>query len=314
MAVPAPSNVELDAREPALAGLRRVLAHLADSIEANRPGVIEDAGPDHLHDLRIAIRRTRSLVAEGKGILPDDVRRRHKRAFRRLGQQTGPVRDLDVFQEVWDRDLEALELGADGGVAKLTWEIDARRAAAHAELSRLVASEETRDVLERWRRWLVDPSVEVDPAARLGPVVAQRIERAQDRVLRNGRSITSQSPSSRLHELRKDAKRLRYLIEGFASLLDPAERKAFVAQLKGLQDNLGAHQDAEVQLDLLRLLAKDLDRAGLVDTDTLLAVGRVSDQMVRRQRREREDFDERFGRYDTKRNRRALATLLAAIR
>jgi CHAD domain-containing protein len=311
---PSIGPVALDPEEPALAGLRRVLAHLAETIEANRPGVIEDADPEQLHDLRIALRRTRSLLTETKGVLPRDVRRQHRRAFARLGRQTGPVRDLDVFQGVWQREVRRLHLDGDAGVAKVSWELEARRAAAHGELSRLLASDEVRGELDRWRRWLVDPHVEVDAGTRLGPVAAQRIERAQDRLLRDGRAVTAASPANRLHDLRKDAKRLRYLIEAFGSLLDRDGRKAFVGQLQELQDNLGAHQDADVQLGLLRLLARDLDAAGQVDTDTVLAVGRVSDRMVRRQARERRAFEARFRGYDTKRNRRALAALLAEIR
>ena len=314
MAAAASSELRLDPREPAAAGFRRVLAQLAESIEANRPGVIEDAGPEHLHDLRIAVRRTRSMLAESKGVVPPDIRRDHRRAFGRLGQQTGPVRDLDVFQAVWDREVTRRDLDEDAGLGKVTWELTARRNAAHVELSRLLAGEDTRTMLDGWRRWLVDPHVVVDPTVRLGPVVAHRVERAHDRLLRGGRAVTPDSPSTRLHDLRKDAKRLRYLIEGFGSLLDPKGRKAFIAELKALQENLGAHQDAEVQLGLLRLLARDLDAAGLIDTDTLLNVGRVSEGMVRRQADERRAFDRRFSQYDTKANRRALAALLAEIR
>ena len=314
MAPSAAAEVELDPREPAAAGFRRVLAQFADSIEAHRPSVIEDVDPEHLHDLRIAVRRTRSMLAESKGVVPPDIRRDHRQAFRRLGQQTGPVRDLDVFQEVWEREVARRDLDEDAGLAKVTWELTARRNAAHVELSRLLAGEETRTMLDGWRRWLVDPRVDVDAAVRLGPVVARRVERAQDRLLRGGRAITAQSPSSRLHDLRKDAKRVRYLVDGFGPLLDPDGRKAFVAELKALQENLGAHQDAEVQLGLLRMLARDLDAAGQVDTDTLLDVGRVSERMVRRQAEERRAFDERFGQFDTKRTRRALAELLAEIR
>jgi CHAD domain-containing protein len=314
MAPPAAAEVELDPREPAGAGFRRVLAHLGGNIEANRPGVIEDAEPEHLHDLRIAVRRTRTLLAESKGVIPPDVRRDHRRAFRLLGQQTGPVRDLDVFQGVWEREVARRDLDDDAGLAKVTWELTARRNAAHVELARLLAGEETRNRLEGWRRWLADPHVEVDTTMRLGPVVARRVERAPDHLLRGGRAITGESPSTRLHDLRKDAKRVRYLVEGFSSLLEPDGRQAFVAELKALQENLGAHQDAEVQLGLLRMLAHDLAAAGQVDTDTLLDVGRVSERMVRRQANERRAFDDRFGRFDTKRNRHALASLLAEIR
>jgi CHAD domain-containing protein len=307
-------DVALDRREPAAVGFRSVLAHLADRIELHRPGTIAGADPEHLHELRIAVRRTRVLLAESKGALPPQVRRDQRQAFRLLGQQTGPVRDLDVFQVVWLRAVEELGLGSDAGLGKVTLEIEARRAAAHAELSRLLASDETRTTLEGWRRWLVEPHVDLEPSPPLGPVVARRIDRAQDRLLRAGRAITPRSPSNRLHDLRKDAKRLRYLVEGFAPILETGARKAFVAQLRDLQDNLGAHQDAEVQLDLVRLLARDLDAAGQVDVDTLLTVGRVTDGLVRRQTHERHDFDDRFARYDRKRNRRALARLLAEVR
>ncbi|MFL6205054.1 MAG: CHAD domain-containing protein [Acidimicrobiales bacterium] len=308
------SDVHLDERESATAGFRRVLAHLAGEIELNRPAVIEDADPEHLHDLRIAVRRTRSLLAESDSVLPSDVRRAHQRAFRRLGRQTGPVRDLDVFQQVWHREVGRRALADDAGLGKVTLELAARRDAAHAELSRLLASEETRAMLEGWRRWLADPSVPADPAARLGPTVVERIERAHEHLLRGGRAIRPDSPSTRLHDLRKDAKRVRYLIECFGSLLQAKAKKAFVTELKALQDNLGAHQDAEVQLDLLRLLARDLHAAGAVDTDTLLHAGRISEAMLGRQASERQAFDGRFARYDTRRNRRALADLLGPIR
>jgi CHAD domain-containing protein len=314
MAPTTSQEVALDPREPAAAGFRRVLAVLAESVEANRPGVIEDSGPEHLHDLRIAVRRTRSLLAESKGVLPKEVRRSHREAFGRLGQLTGPLRDLDVFQGVWEREVARRALTEDAGLGKVTWELGARRNAAHAELARQLASDDVRGVLEGWRRWLANPRVEIDPSRRLGPEVARRIERANDRLLRGGRAITDESPSTRLHGLRKDAKRVRYLVEGFGSLLEPTGREAFVAEVKALQENLGAHQDAEVQLGLVRMLARELDAAGQIDTDTVLDMGRVSERMARRQAQERRAFATRFARFDRKRNRNALAALLAEIR
>ena len=58
--------------------------------------------------------------------------------------------------------------------------------------------------------------------------------------------------------MRKDAKKLRYLLECFGGLLAGGERKAFVKRLKALQDNLGEHQDAEVHADKLRTVADEL--------------------------------------------------------
>lgn len=144
----------------------------------------------------------------------------------------------------------------------------------------------------------------------LGPVVAARVAKAQRKVLTDGRAITAASPAERLHDLRKDTKKLRYLLECFGSLFPAKDRKAFVAQLKALQDNLGEHQDAEVHMAQLRELAHDLHAKATVDTDALLAMGRLSDHLDRRRTEERTAFVDRFAAYDTKPNRRTLDAML----
>jgi CHAD domain-containing protein len=306
--------VPLDASEPALAGYRRVLANLADTIEANRPGTIDDIDEEFLHELRVAVRRTRSVLAQGKGVLPDDVRDHYRDAFGELGQQTGPARDLDVYVAGWDAYIAPLGLDGGSGLDKVKSEIEDRRRLAHAELSAVLRNDACGDLIDGWRAWLADPSLEVRPKPHLGPVVARRIEKAQDKVLTDGRAITASSPGERLHDLRKDTKKLRYLLECFGTLLPADERKAFVSQLKALQDNLGEHQDAEVHLAQLRDLAHDLHERAVVDTDALLAMGRLSDVLERRRSDERSSFAERFANYDRKANRKALETMLARVR
>jgi CHAD domain-containing protein len=155
-------------------------------------------------------------------------------------------------------------------------------------------------------------------------VVAERIQAAQRRVLRAGRAITTHSPPEALHDLRKDAKQLRYLLECFGSLLPAKPRKAFVSSLKGLQDNLGAHQDAEVHVTLLRELADALhapakptngkggSRPG-VDAATLLAMGQLMEVLDQRRQAERDDFAERFAAYDGRSTAHALDALLSGI-
>ena len=86
----------------------------------------------------------------------------------------------------------------------------------------------------------------------------RRIDKAQDRLLAQGRAITPDTPAEEVHELRKDAKKLRYLLECFGGLLPAAERKAFVKRLKELQDNLGEHQDAAVHVAQLHEAVDEL--------------------------------------------------------
>ena len=55
----------------------------------------------------------------------------------------------------------------------------------------------------------------------IGDVVADRIRKAQRRLLDHGRAITPATPAEHVHDLRKDAKKLRYLLECFGGLLPP---------------------------------------------------------------------------------------------
>ncbi|MGK2948113.1 MAG: CHAD domain-containing protein [Acidimicrobiales bacterium] len=303
-------TVPLDGDEDALDGFRRVLANLADTIDANLEGTVAATDPEFLHELRVAVRRTRSVLAQSRGVLPSDVRERFRESFGWLGSVTGRARDLDVYVLGWD-DLVA-PIGADdpGALDKVRDELQARRLAAHRALANALRSDTCHDLLSAWRQWLEGAVGE--PSGRpLGPLVAQRTARAQERLLAHGRAITADSPAEDLHDLRKDAKKLRYLLECFGSLHPTKARKAFVGQLKALQDNLGDHQDAEVHLEHLRELARDLHDRSRVDTDTLLAMGRITDHLERRRQAERDDFMERFQTYDTKANRRALEALLA---
>ncbi len=78
-------------------------------IADNLPGTLEDVDSEFLHDLRVAVRRTRSLQRQFKAIYPD--RLQHFRdEFKRLQAVTGDLRDLDVYL----LDFDALRAAAAG--------------------------------------------------------------------------------------------------------------------------------------------------------------------------------------------------------
>ena len=109
-----------------------------------------------------------------------------------------------------------------------------------------------------------------------------------------GRTITPSTPAEIVHELRKDAKKLRYLIECFGGLYDKSARTAFVSRLKALQDTLGEHQDAEVHAHALRTIADDPQRRW--SADTLLAIGQLVERLEQRRLASRNELAERFAR------------------
>jgi CHAD domain-containing protein len=307
-------TVPLDRNEPAAEGFRRVLANLADTIAANVDGTIEDVDPEFLHELRVAVRRSRAVLGEARRALPEDLRETYREELQWVQQSTGPARDLAVQVLGWDDLVRPLTVADPDGLAAVRGEIEKQRDAAQRALVKDLRSPRFRRLLDGWRSHLAGPLTVDEPLRPIGPHVARRIERAQARLLDHGRAITPASPAEALHDLRKDAKRLRYLLECFGSLLEPKARKAYVQRLKGLQDNLGDHQDAEVQVGRLRELADRVHARPKVGAPSLLAMGQLTELLEQRRAAERAAFADRFAAYDAKGTRRDLDDLLAPLR
>jgi CHAD domain-containing protein len=311
-----PRRPDLDRHDRAIVGVRAVLRSFADAIDAAWDGAAAHLDDEFLHELRIGIRQTRSLLAEGRRILPKDVRSEQREAFRWLGTVTSPARDLDVYVAGWPRLTSLLTDPEARALEPVLAHLAGQQGVAHAEVALALRSRTARALRADWRAWLDLPDVEVAGGKHgtrpLGQVIGARIMAAQQQLLTHGRTIDDDSPAMQLHELRKDGKRLRYLLEGFGHLGGRQRSKAMIGHLKALQDNLGAHQDAEVQADALRRALQELDQEeddGAPDA-TLEAGGRLIAALERRQLEERAAFHDRFAAYDRKKDRRLLEDMV----
>jgi CHAD domain-containing protein len=100
------------------------------------------------------------------------------------------------------------------------------------------------------------------------PLTRGKIRRHYDKVGKRGAAINAQTPPERVHELRIECKKLRYLLELFAELYPSSQIKRAIQSLKGLQDVLGNFNDYSVQqrflLDLARRRKLPVDVLGAV--------------------------------------------------
>jgi CHAD domain-containing protein len=276
-----------------------VLAHLLTTIEANLPGTLADVDTEFLHDLRVAVRRTRSVQRQLAGAFPPRPLERFRAEFRWLQQVTGPTRDLDVNL------LDFAALGEE--LEPLTRLLAERRRAELAAMARALRSARTRRVLPGWSG-LIDgleaaPERDRPDAGRpIADVAGERIARVHRRMVAMGRAIDASSPPEALHDLRKKGKELRYLLELFASVFPADVTKPMVRALKGLQDTLGRFQDREVQADLMRSLREEI--VGMEGgAAALMAMGLVVEHLGEQQARARAEFADRFADFAAKRQR-----------
>jgi CHAD domain-containing protein len=307
-----PVGVALDSGMAAIDGFRAVLGNLRDAMVANWDGTVADVDPEFLHDFRVAVRRSRVVLANAKRVLPDVIRDRTRDDFAWFGEVTGNARDLDVYQLEWQDYTADLDAAATAALVPLREHLGVLRDAAHVELSAALTSPRASDAIAAWSGWLDTP---VDAASlgdrgdeALSVTVRRRVRRAHRRMIDRGRAITPATPAEIVHELRKDAKKLRYLIECFGGLYDRSARSAFVSRLKALQDTLGEHQDAEVHAAALRTIADDSEQGW--SADTLLAVGQLIERLEQRRVASRAELADRFAAFDSKGTAKALAALV----
>ncbi len=286
-----------------------LLGYLAE-MEARVDGVIADIDTEYLHDFRVAVRRTRSVLKLLGDVLPIDVSWAVEE-FRRLGDITTPTRDLDVYLLGMDGMRAAVSRPAD--LDPFEEYVRARRKQAHVDLADALNTSRFGDLSTCWRSQLAG----VIAAPTNSPVDAadlarNRIEHTFHQVASRARAIKSHSPSARVHALRKKCKELRYLMEVFRPLCDPGSYKRVIADFKELQQVLGDFQDGEVQAGGLREFAAEMVRGGAIPVDTLLAMGQLSAEFDARQQRARAELDAHHESYLGTRAANHVALLVPA--
>ncbi|MGE4294274.1 MAG: CHAD domain-containing protein [Campylobacterales bacterium] len=292
--LPALENLGLRRGQSAHEAFTRIAQRLLEVMEANEAGVLADLDVEFLHDFRVSLRRTRSLLSQLRAVFAPAVFERWRAAFKETGTYSGEQRDLDVW-------LESLQRCADRALLE---RLNADRAAAHGALCRYLRSARWRNLKKAWHEALQSPPdsrrFSAAAAEPIEEVAAARLKRQFKRVIQDGRAITPASPPQSLHTLRIDCKKLRYLLEFFEPLF-PATA-ALIAPLKQLQEVLGNHQDACVQIERLQTL-----QAGMPGRETLQTLSALTIEAEKARLLWRGRFAGAFARFDRAENRRIFA-------
>lgn len=301
-------SLQLDPEMRADEAMRRILLPLLTILEANVEGAKADLDSEFLHDLRVATRRTRSALSELNDVLPELVVDDFEQRFAWLGQVTGATRDLDVFILDFAKYRASLPVQMRGDLDPLLPYLQAQQKRAQQALKRKLISPHFRRLLKDWRQYLEGPLARDylpgDKAA-LGikALADRRIWRMYRKVLKEGRTIVDTSPPEALHRLRRNAKKLRYLLEFFQSLYSAKQIKLLVKQLKQLLDNLGDYQDLQTQARQLHGHGEEIQKQKPADLSALLAIGSLIGDLMQRQQAARGDFKQRFAAFDSKQQR-----------
>jgi CHAD domain-containing protein len=315
-------DAKITAGMPGAKAAATILLTLLNALEVNVDGVLRDTDTEFLHDLRVAVRRTRAAIKLlGEALqIPDDQVDRFAAEFKWLGDLTTPVRDLDVHLLGFDAMAAGLRASKEDDLTPFRAFLADRRAREVRVLSRGLRSERFGQLMRDWRATLtavLDGKKRRGEAAGTGSaadLATERTRQAFRKVTRRGDAITPDSPHESLHDLRKRCKELRYALEFFAPLHDKVAYAAVLGDLKRLQDCLGDFQDNEVQIYEIHALASAMLAAGTAPAATLLAMGEITAGLAASQQAARDVFEKRYAAFAGREGQRHMTVLLQGRR
>lgn len=238
----------------------RALAHdCLRHIGENRDGVAR-RDPEALHQIRIGIRRLRSVLSLFRDLVNDRQANELRAELKWLQAETGLARDLDVFLSEIMAPVRA-QYPREPAVVRMHQHLRTRRRSAYSAARTAILSPRFRALTLRFAAWIeggdwranADALTRARQDAPIEMYAAERLGRLHRKVRKHGRRLRAYDQAGR-HRLRLQVKKLRYAAEFLAALAsDKKSQKraqAMIVVLKCLQDKLGGLNDIGVRRSL----------------------------------------------------------------
>jgi CHAD domain-containing protein len=246
-------------RQPvAQAACRIALTHL-DAAHAAHTRLKDGKDAEALHDFRVALRRTRSVLRAYRPWL-GRIPRKLRRHLRTLARATNVARDTEVMMDWLGAERRKIREPHRAGFVWLQARLGERYEASCAEITREVLKQFAG--MEQRLRASLTPIANAGrkappPTSSYAAITADLIRQHASELAEHLEDIDSVNDAGAIHAARIRGKRLRYLIEPLANELPAAEK--IVGNMKQFQDRLGVLCDAFVQL---REIASAVETAG----------------------------------------------------
>jgi triphosphatase len=216
----------------------------------NQRGMLAGDDPEYLHQMRVALRRLRSVFSTFAPLLAPPAAAPPLNELRELARTLGAARDWDVFATETLPPVMA-RYAQHAGLAALAGATARLRVTANRRARRAVVSATGQGLLLTLGAWTsaetwLDALDATQRSALEQPVIdfaQETLDATLARVKKRGRKFAGLAPAD-LHRLRIAAKKLRYATEFFAPLFDGKPARDYRAVLARLQDTLGTYNDA----------------------------------------------------------------------
>ena len=305
------SRREILATDPMAEAGRKLFARQIRRMKSYQDGSRTGEDIESVHQMRVAIRRLRSLINLIAPHYRPKSLTKYSRGLRRIARALGAIRDLDVLIVDLQDFNETLPAESQPAMAAVIDVLDHSRSKHRQRLNTLFDSKGYRRFLRDFSRLCKKPG---RGTAKLRNEQAPHQVRHVLPLLLHERlarvkaydTVLPASEDTTLHALRVEFKQLRYALEHFRPLLGSAAGR-FVQQVKAMQEILGRIQDIAVFTDyMLRLDDLPTDQAEVIEA--YIAARHV--ELVNLRAR----FDEEWTRFNNRATQRQFSDSLLVLR
>lgn len=242
---------ELDPGMSVRAAATAILGAALEQLQANDAGVLGEDDGEYLHQLRVATRRMRSALRVFRPVLDPEFAAASREDLRWIAKVTGPARDWDVLATQTLPPIVAA-YGGTRALRAVASRVAVRRRDARAAVTEALSSPRYARLVMRLARGLDSESPPVAPAEDpgLATFAARAIRKGHRRLAAGARKLSILTPAER-HQLRLEAKKVRYAAEGFAPLFRAKRVGRYLEIVSDIQEDLGRANDAAVAARLL---------------------------------------------------------------
>ncbi len=252
-------------------GASKAIEQFFKKVLQHEPEVLKDKDPEELHQMRVGMRRLRSAVAGFAPAvrLPKEANNKNIGKFSRC---LGELRDLDVLGEALKNDYQPiLPPKEQATLEKALAKLSKQRRRAFKEVREMLESSKYSQFKQGLQVWLEMPEYEAIATLPITDVIPDLLlpqiselllhpgwlVKAENRTTNNGSEV--QAPTNlifqdgeeeKLHDLRKQVKRVRYLMSLFTDFYGQTY-DVYLADMKAIQEHLGRLQDSLVLEEFL---------------------------------------------------------------
>ncbi|MGV9367713.1 CHAD domain-containing protein [Amycolatopsis sp. NPDC003731] len=250
--------VEARPADPAGHHVRAKLDREIRALLAHEPGTRSGADPEDLHQMRVALRRMRSVL-KLSGELVGDGAEPVRAELGWLGQSLGEVRDYDVLIGHLREVIADFEVRDQAPGRRLVSKFVSERATAKRRLTRALSSARYSTLL---REVSLLTRAETVPLSDRPHDLIAGLAKPHRKLAKAVGALPADPPDDDLHALRIHGKKLRYaaeLAQTSAKKKQAPKIKRLLKATKDFQTVLGDHQDAVIAAERMRSVLESAD-------------------------------------------------------